>query len=295
MLSDSHNSWTNREPLVSIIIPLYNAEQYIGETIRSVLGQTYKNFEIIVVNDGSTDKSEEVVKAIAKSDGRITLLTIPNSARPSVPRNYGISKARGQFIAFLDADDIWMRDKLENQIGVLVDDESIGLISSRAEQFGTTSFFSKSYGLLPLNPVLTLDSMLRKNSIPCSTVVLRRNVLDICGTFDEDPNLIAVEDYDLWLRVLSRSKGYMVPNILVRYRVHSSGASFNKSKMSDRVKYLKSKNDWPISIPVESKMNGSIPYIVLRNTIHFFVAQLLRVRQFIKPVFRFRETHFLHK
>ena len=94
MLSDSHNSWTNREPLVSIIIPLYNAEQYIGETIRSVLGQTYKNFEIIVVNDGSTDKSEEVVKAIAKSDGRITLLTIPNSGRPSVPRNYGIRKAR---------------------------------------------------------------------------------------------------------------------------------------------------------------------------------------------------------
>ena len=101
--------------LVSIIIPCYNAEKYIAETIQSVINQTYKNWELIVVNDGSTDNSPDIIKEFVANDNRIAFIDKPNSG-VSDSRNKGLAKAKGAYIAFLDADDVWNFQYLEKQI-----------------------------------------------------------------------------------------------------------------------------------------------------------------------------------
>ncbi|MBT8385958.1 MAG: glycosyltransferase family 2 protein [Ignavibacteria bacterium] len=99
----------NFNPLVSVIIPAYNSEKFIGQAIESVQKQTYSNLEVIVIDDGSTDNTISVVRSISEQDDRINCYKIEPSHRPSVPRNYGIDKAKGKFIAFLDSDDLWSR------------------------------------------------------------------------------------------------------------------------------------------------------------------------------------------
>ncbi len=115
MLQEIENS-----PLVSIVIPLFNAKEYISETIESVLNQSYKNLEVIVVDDCSTDGSYLVVEEFSKLDSRVKLIRMEkNFGGPAKPRNIGVENSKGEYIAFLDADDIWEEDKLEVQIGLM--------------------------------------------------------------------------------------------------------------------------------------------------------------------------------
>src|SRR5690606_36436728 len=104
--------------LVTIIIPCYNAEKYIAETIESVINQTYKNWELIVVNDGSTDNSPDIIKEFVANDNRIAFIDKPNSG-VSDSRNKGLEKAKGEYIAFLDADDVWIENNLEVKVNNL--------------------------------------------------------------------------------------------------------------------------------------------------------------------------------
>ena len=198
--------------LVSVIIPAYNAKNYIRETVESALGQTYRNYEIIVVDDGSTDGTGEILKDY---QDRIIYLRKDNGG-PASARNMGIKKSRGELIAFLDADDVWLPDKLEKQVKFLEENPQIHLLFTAVIGYEDGRVYPVEENRLRGS---IFHQLLKGNFITTSTVMVRRECLEE-ELFDEDRNLISVEDYNLWLR-LSRKYvfGYLdEPTIKYRFR-----------------------------------------------------------------------------
>ena len=182
-------------PSVSVIIPTYQLAHLVGQTIDSVLAQTYTDYEIIVVNDGSTDNTKEV---LASYGDRITVIHQENQGAAAA-RNAGIMATRGKYIAFLDHDDLWLPNKLEKQIAYLESNPKIGLVYS-------DTFFFNEEGVYPytfaqannIPPVQHCWTLFVRNSImSCSVVVVRRECLDEVGLFDA--TTVPCDDYDMWL------------------------------------------------------------------------------------------------
>lgn len=196
---------------VSVVIPTYNYAQYLGEAIDSALAQTLPPLEVIVVDDGSTDDTPQVLAAYGD---RIRVLRQMN-AGVAIARNSGIGAARGEYVAFLDADDVWLPRKLELQMARF--DGDVGLVHCGVE-FGTTIQLPRVEGdvadaLLLLEPDIIHG--------PGSTVVVRKRVAEEIGGFD--PSLPASEDWDFIYRVATRYRVAHVAEPLVRYRKHGSG------------------------------------------------------------------------
>jgi glycosyltransferase involved in cell wall biosynthesis len=186
-------------PKVSVIIPAYNVAAYIGVALASVFGQSYTNFEVIVINDGSTD-GERLELAIGPYLARIIYLKQQNRG-PSAARNLGIRHARGEYLAFLDSDDSWLPEYLTEQIEFLRSESSLDMVYSDALFLGNTASAGKTFmELCPSSGPVTFESlMLEKTQVITSgTVVGRQRVVE-AGLFDE--NILCSEDYDLWLRI----------------------------------------------------------------------------------------------
>jgi len=229
MLQEIENS-----PLVSIVIPLFNAKDYIAETIESVLKQSYKNIELIVVDDCSTDGSYELVEDFSKRDSRVKLIRLEqNFGGPAKPRNIGVKNSKGDYIAFLDADDIWEEEKLEVQIG---------LMEQEGYNFTSTNILNVDENLKDIDKRYSISNFLRriskkrgvcdliKNSfIATSSVVVKRDIIE---KFSEDRDFISVEDLCLWIRLLDKkeTKYSYIPQKLVKYRVLSKSIS-DRSKI----------------------------------------------------------------
>jgi glycosyltransferase involved in cell wall biosynthesis len=204
-------------PEVSIIIPTYNRAALIQETLDSVYHQSYTDYEIIVVDNGSHDNTEEVVR---KNRYPITFIQLEDSGLPAVARNAGIRAAQGEYIAFLDSDDIWLPDKLASQVRMLKDHQEIGFLSSNASVFCSktpdrTELFFKNR-TIPPRP--TLEYLLGDNIVITSTVLVRREILERSGIFSEDRRLRALEDYDLWLRIAALTSLLFEEESRIRYR-----------------------------------------------------------------------------
>ncbi len=209
---------------VTVIIPAYNSAQQLPEALDSVIKQTYRDFEIIVVDDGSTDETRELLKDYKN---RITYLYQEN-AGPSKARNTGILVAKGRYVAFLDADDHWLPSKLELQIKLIESDPRLGLVFSDAEYFGGVKPMVGSYwkqrgcydqmisesGLIQN----AFSTLMKINPIMPSTALLKRNCFEKAGLFDEC--LRYVEDKDMWLRMSVHCSMACVPFPLVKRRVH---------------------------------------------------------------------------
>lgn len=227
------------EPLVSIIIPTYNQSIFLENTIRSAQSQTYSNIEIIVVDDHSTDNTSEVVDTLAQIDSRIKYLRTPKQSNlPAVPRNIGIKNANGEYVAFLDHDDLWRKKKLRVQIAELEKDQQISMVYSPLWQFSGHNFF---WGLVLLRPPhLDRDSryLNQENPIQCSSVVIKKDDLDSLKGFNESVELRAVEDYELWLRVSSAYKIKEIYTVLGYYRHFRASTSQNEN-MNLRLETLK--------------------------------------------------------
>lgn len=212
-------------PLVSIIMPAYNAAKFIEESIYSALSQSYSNFELIIVNDGSTDDTSAKVRAI--EDYRIKLIEQSN-AGVSTARNAGIKIARGEFIAFLDSDDLWMDIKLEKQVKVFLSYDDVGLVFS--ETYCFSDKLSNSYYLPYREPTGIADvyqRLLTHDFIPTLTVMLRKKVLDIVSPSGFDCDLFGTEDWDLWIKLAKNSTVYHIEEVLAYYRIHGAGISKN--------------------------------------------------------------------
>lgn len=191
-------------PFFSIVIPLYNKENFITKTINSTLNQTFEDFEIIVVNDGSTDDSANKVEAI--NDKRVTLYTIKNQG-VSHARNYGINKAKTDYICFLDADDFWYNNHLEQLNTLLQEHPDCGLYASAYQQKIGKTLIESVYKDIPKQENWSgiVDDYFKSslvNSIAwTSAVMVPKHIFDTIGLFDENITLGAGEDTDLWIRI----------------------------------------------------------------------------------------------
>jgi len=190
-------SINHNKPLVSVIIPCYNSGKWIGECLNSVCEQTYENIEIIVVDDGSSDKTDEIIKAI---DNPLIHYFYKKNEGSSASRNYGIKKANGTLIAFLDSDDVWHKTKVEEQVNIIkkgfdfvyCDFEILG---SKSSQQNELSFVNPENYKQPIKTVL-----LKKNIVSGgSCVLLKKHIFDKVGLFNE--SIIIGEDWELWTRI----------------------------------------------------------------------------------------------
>lgn len=215
-------------PLVSVIIPTYNSGKFVTRAVQSVLEQSYPHHEVIVIDDGSTDATKDVLHEF---DGHITYLYQQNSG-PSAARNAGIKVARGEYICFLDADDLWTPNRLEVQLAFMEDHRDIGLVFSDFEEFDADETFRKSFlaekmfrpdivSQIPIREAFT--KLVIENFIPTSTVMVRRECFQKAGLFDE--RFLLRHDRDEWLRISAYFGIACLPKILCKKRKHDSNIS----------------------------------------------------------------------
>jgi hypothetical protein len=229
---------SGRPPTVSVIVPAYNAAPYIGEALDSVFGQTYRDFEVIVVNDGSPDTAA-LETALRPYLDRISYLQQQN-AGPAAARNRGILRARGQYVAFLDSDDCWLADYLASQMKLFDRSPPPDLVSSDTELFGDSPQAGKSFWeLFPPKGSATLKDLLTRGcAIVTSCTVARRQVILDAGLFDED--FYRSEDLDLWLRLAHGGVRIVLHRrVLARRRVHGDALTASGLKIQrDEVRVL---------------------------------------------------------
>jgi glycosyltransferase involved in cell wall biosynthesis len=211
------------DPTVSVVIAAFDYGRFIGHAIRSSLDQTFTDREIIVVDDGSTDETASVVAGFG---GAVRYIAQPGPLGISIARNTAIAAARGRYVAFLDADDLWQPTKLARQVPVLAARPDVVMVYCDSTYFDHATggdldrhsdrFLHAEGGIVPA-------LLLRGNFIASPTPVVRREALTAVGGFD--PTLRFAEDYDMWLRVAARGDVAYVDEPLARYRLHGAQAS----------------------------------------------------------------------
>jgi teichuronic acid biosynthesis glycosyltransferase TuaG len=218
--------------LVSVIMPAYNAEKYLAEAIESVIRQEYTSWELIVVDDGSTDNTAAIIKNYAAKDNRVRYMQQPhhNQARA---RNTGLLQASGELIAFLDADDIWMPDKLRLQVEVM-HSFPVDLTFSDGYFFetGPEQDLQKKIGIKygKYSGQQGVNDFLAANRIPLMTALARKTSLERVSNFSESPGIH--EDYDLWLRMLINGDTFLgINSCLAYYRTHAASSSSGEGKI----------------------------------------------------------------
>jgi glycosyltransferase involved in cell wall biosynthesis len=241
------------QPLVSVVMPVFNGAALIGDTLESIFAQTYPNIEILTIDDGSTDNSAEV---IGQYGDKIRYIKQDN-AGPAAARNNGIKQAKGEYIAFLDADDIWFPQKVEQQIA-LMQEKSISISHTGNVDFNehkTWDCKPKIYAPV-IDRKTAFEQLFFANFIVTSTVIVTKLAIVSAGLFDENRKLFAVEDYDLWLRVVSQHDIGFLTQPLIKYRVHAEGISRNidRSYINERNVLDKWYNNPPVCM---TKLNYS--------------------------------------
>lgn len=222
-------------PLVSVIIPAYNAETFISYTLDSILSQTYKNIEVLVVDDGSQDQTAEIVKLIAQRDNRVILLQQAN-AGVAAARNLAIKRSCGEYIAPIDADDVWYSQKLEKQVQCMLQAEpSVGLVYAWSVYINEEGLLTGGYSASPLEgevyTALVYSNFLGNASVP----LIRRTCLEKVGYYNykfQEQNAQGCEDTDIYLRIAEHYKFRVVPEFLVGYRKTINSMSCDYTSMA---------------------------------------------------------------
>lgn len=215
-MTDSIN--TSDLPLVTVLMPVYNAEEFVGTAIKSILDQTYTNFELLVIDDGSTDKSAEVINA--PDDSRIRYVKNDVNVKLITTLNKGIKLAKGKYIARLDADDIAEKTRLEEQVEFMEANPSVGLSGTWYTAFGTKNSTVR-------NPTSNQDiryMMLYQCAIIHPSTIFRTSVIRDNDLF-YNMDYPHAEDYELWCRFAEVSELANIPSVLLRYRLHESNIS----------------------------------------------------------------------
>lgn len=216
-------SLNQMQDLVSVITPVHNAEKYLKCTVDSVLGQTYKNLEIILVDDASKDSSREIIKIYQQKDERIVAVLLDENVGVADARNKAIEKAKGKFIAFVDSDDIWLETKIEEQVKFMKEHDiafshtGYEFIDEDGHRIGKS---------VKVDYKLNYTDMLKSNGVGCLTVVIDREKV---GQINMPK--IRHEDYATWLSILKRGhEAYGINKVLALYRKTSTSLSGNKVK-----------------------------------------------------------------
>lgn len=210
------------ENLVSVITPVYNSENYIEKTISSVLNQTYKNLEIILVDDCSTDRSKEVIKDIEKNDTRVKYVRLEKNSGAAVARNKGLETAKGQYVAFIDSDDVWKEAKLSKQLEFMKK-QGAAFTYTAYETLTEEGNILNQHVHVPEK--MDYSSLLKNTAIACSTVIIDKKVT---GDFYM-PLVRKGQDTATWLQLLKRiDYAYGYDEVLSSYRKVAGSISSNK-------------------------------------------------------------------
>lgn len=243
-------------PLVSVVTPCYNAEATIANTIESVLTQSYPNWEMLIIDDASSDRSAEIIHSFVLKDSRIRYFrTDRPSGSPSLPRNIGIDNSKGKYIAFLDADDIWIYNKLEKQIQ-FIENNNYSFVYSDYEKMNYLGI--RNNRMIKMPPYSTFWDVIETCTIPCLTVLMTR---DIIGNtrFKQIPK----EDFAFWLDILKKGvNAYNVGEVLAIYREQQQSRSSNKLKMI--------RNQWTVLRKIEGVKPVVASYFMLQYLFHGF-------------------------
>ncbi|MAK48882.1 glycosyltransferase [Marinobacter sp. UBA2498] len=243
----------NENPLVSVITPTFNRSDFLPESIDSVLAQTYQNFQLIIVDDGSTDSTREVVEPYL-TDQRIKYFYQSNQGQ-SVARNKGISESSGEFICFLDSDNAWLPNKLDRSLlefsrfpqsdivygdGILIDEKSAEIGKNTMKRYSGR----------------ITHHLLKDNFVSMNTTMTRRKCFDELGSFNESDRV--AEDYELWLRFSTRFEFRYIPEFLSYYRVMENQISSDKKKRfsSNERLLLKFLEQYPDAVTSRQRRQG---------------------------------------
>ncbi|MCD8503278.1 MAG: glycosyltransferase [Bacillaceae bacterium] len=231
------NKNNENQSLVSIITPAFNSARFIAEAIESVIAQTYSNWEMIIVDDCSTDQTVETVKKYVEKDSRIKLVQLANNSGPAVARNTAMKQAKGQYLAFLDSDDQWLPEKLGKQLTFMQDND----IAFSFTKYMSIDEVGEEVGSVEEIPEQTsYHQLLKGNMIGCLTVML--DVTKV-GSI-EMVNIRTRQDYVLWLQLAKRGfVPYGLQEVLAKYRVVENSVSSNKVKMA--------KQNWKVYREIE--------------------------------------------
>lgn len=210
--------------LVSIITPMYNSEKYILDTYKSIRGQTYKKWEWIVIDDNSKDKSYEKILKLAKEDPRIKVIKNKINLRAAGSRNKGLDFAKGEYITFIDSDDLWDLNFLEKQLNLIKEKKCNIVFASYQRKSEDLKEFLGNY-IVPLKT--TYADLLKTNHMSCLTVVYKKEKFNRLR-FNE--KLKMHEDYVMWLNLLKENIAYANREVLAIYRVRKGSVSRNKFK-----------------------------------------------------------------
>ncbi|MBD2036605.1 glycosyltransferase family 2 protein [Leptolyngbya sp. FACHB-321] len=225
----------NDTSLVSVIIPAYNAAASIARTLRSVLTQTYRNLEVLVVDDGSTDQTPEIVAMVAQEDDRVKLLHQAN-AGVAAARNLAIAQALGEFIASIDADDIWYPENIERQVQCMMQGgNSVGLVYSWSVDIDESDALLGSFRAAEIQGNVFSTLVCHNFLGNASASIMRRSCLEQVGGYDptlRSQNAQGCEDWDLYLRIAARYEFRVVPEFLVGYRKRAISMSCDYTQMA---------------------------------------------------------------
>ncbi len=210
-------------PLVSVIMPAYNVSGYIQEAINSVIAQTFSNWELIIIDDGSTDSTAKIIAENGTREQRIKCFFLQN-VKQSKARNVAISKARGKYIAILDSDDITFPERFTKQVAFLEANPEVALCGSWFRIMGSDGIIK-----VPENHDVIKLELLKRNCIAHSSVMMRKEVLDTLP-FVYDESKLPVEDYELYVRLALKGKLHNLQEVLLDYRQHTNQVSFKRAE-----------------------------------------------------------------
>ena len=255
--------------VISVIITTYNRVEMLLLTLESVLKQTYTNIEVLVIDDGSNDLTEQKLKNI--EDERVFYYKIDHWGGPARPRNIGIEKSTGDYICFCDDDDLWDKFKLEKSMDYITQNGAVFLFTDITfiDQFDNP--IKKKYisrYLIPKIHILKKKSLilLANNMIPLSTVMIKKDIFKNIR-FLEDKNLISQEDHYLWILINQNTQLHFLKSKLVQYRIHIGGISKNKDKRR---------------VVFDYKINKLWKYKII-NIWHFFLMKIsFEIKEFLK-------------
>lgn len=209
-------------PRCTVVIPAYNAAGTLQETLASVFAQTYRDYEIIVVDDGSTDTTPQLLEDYGEA---LQVVHKPNEGRPAAARNRGVAAARGEYIAFLDADDLWRPEKLARQIDLMEANPRLGLCFTAAAIIDEGGHQVRINRCMPTARGKIYDLLSTRNVMVGSSVMIRRRAIEAVGGFDE--GLTSIENWDLWIRIAHDWEVDHVDEPLTAYRQHAGNRSVN--------------------------------------------------------------------
>ena len=207
--------------MVSVIMPMYNSASTLADSVASVIAQDYQLWELIIIDDHSSDDSIAIANTLADMDQRIIILKTERNVGSGKARNKGISQAQGELIAFLDSDDLWLPQKLDIQVRMF-SDENVNFVCSAYQRFNSVTLKTENVGV---PEVLTFDDLLKTNYIGCLTVVLRRKAFSNLIF----PEMRKRQDYALWLSLIKvDGKVHCLNDVLARYRFGHESTTSNK-------------------------------------------------------------------